>query len=123
MLNIKHCNSKVYRNNTKKWKRQRVTRGFADIDIWNLDLYLLELLPAMIDHLAKTSDHWPDDKFSEFKDWQNYLFNISNKFREAYNTFCKICPAEEKENNREKAQSLIKEAFNDMGEVFFSLWD
>ena len=114
MLNIKHY-PKVYNKKIKRWKRQRITRGFADADTWSLDLYLLKLLPEMIDHLAKTSDHWPDDKFSEFKDWQNYLFNISNKFREAHNIFCN--------NNCEKAQSLVKEAFNDMGEVFFSLWD
>lgn len=125
MLNIRQYNPRVYKN-AKKWKRQRVTRGFADVDTWNLDLHLLTLLPEMIDHLAKNSHGWPQsEQFPEFKDWQNYLFNISNKMRRAYHLAAEAMPltcADMKEND-ETADKLIKEALHDLGEVFFSLWD
>ena len=125
MLNIRSLSNKFYsQKNKKKWMRQRVTRGFADIDIWNLDYHLLTLLPAMIDQLAKTTHGWPQsDEFPEFKDWQNYLFAIAKKFRDAEKLHDEGETIAEMQANYEKACQLVKEALCDMGEHFFALWD
>jgi len=34
-----------------KWSRQRVVRGYADCDVWNMFSYLQELMPDMLRHL------------------------------------------------------------------------
>lgn len=69
------------RNLKAAW--QRATRGYADRDTWNLDSWLLQVLPAALDHLAEHSHGWPsNDEFPEFEDWQEYLFKIAKDLRE-----------------------------------------
>lgn len=34
-----------------EWSKQRVKRGFADNDVWNMYTYIEELMPAMLQHL------------------------------------------------------------------------
>lgn len=34
-----------------KWSKQRATRGFADSDVWSMQGYIQELMPAMLKHL------------------------------------------------------------------------
>lgn len=51
---------------------QRATRGWADRDTWNLDNYLLEILPEMIDHLREHTHGYPGD-FPTPESWDNYL--------------------------------------------------
>lgn len=70
-----------FRNLKAAW--QRATRGYADRDTWNLDSWLLQVLPAALDHLAEHSHGWPsNDEFPEFEDWQEYLFKIAKDLRE-----------------------------------------
>jgi hypothetical protein len=51
---------------------QRATRGWADRDTWNLDNYLLEILPEMIDYLREHTHGYPGD-FPTLESWDNYL--------------------------------------------------
>lgn len=39
----------------KKWRSQRLRRGFSDYDVWNMDYYLLCIIPGMLRVLAKNS--------------------------------------------------------------------
>ena len=79
-----------FRNLKAAW--QRATRGYADRDTWNLDNWLLQVLPAALEHLAEHSHGWPsNDEFPEFEDWQEYLFKIAKDLRE-----CQDCEGNDK---------------------------
>ena len=65
-----------------KWAYQRVTRGYCDYDVWDLDTHLTEYLAQTIEHLAKTSHSYPgDEKFPTYEAWENYLMEIVNKLK------------------------------------------
>lgn len=127
MLNIRSLSNKFYsQKNKKKWMRQRVTRGFADVDIWNMDMYLLDLLPAMLKQHADNTHGWPQsEQFPEFEDWTNYLHNITNKFIKAKDLLTRWdgISIDEMIANDKEAAVLVKEAMSELGEHFFNLWD
>jgi hypothetical protein len=54
---------------------QRAKRGWADRDTWNLDSYLLEILPEMIDYLREHTHGYPGEYngFPTPESWDNYL--------------------------------------------------
>jgi hypothetical protein len=67
-----------------KWAYQRATRGYADCDIWNMDQWLLELLPAALNHLADHHYGFPgDEEFPTDEAWVNYLKEIAQLFYQA----------------------------------------
>lgn len=53
---------------------QRATRGWADRDTWNLDSYLLEILPEMIDYLRINTHGYPGyGEFDTPEKWDKFL--------------------------------------------------
>ena len=69
-----------------KWAYQRVTRGFCDFDVWDLDTYLSQLLSQSIEHLAKTSHSYPGtEEFPTYESWEAYLMEIVNKLKYSLN--------------------------------------
>lgn len=53
---------------------QRATRGWADRDTWNLDSYLLEILPEMIDYLRTHTHSYPGyGEFDTPEKWDKFL--------------------------------------------------
>ena len=54
---------------------QRMTRGWANRDTWNLDSYLLEILPEMVDYLREHSHSYPGEHngFPTPESWDSYL--------------------------------------------------
>lgn len=56
---------------------QRATRGWADRDTWNLDSYLLDILPEMIDYLREHTHSYPGEHqgFPTYESWQDFLQN------------------------------------------------
>ena len=67
-----------------KWAWQRATRGFADCDTWNMDQWLLSILPGALNHLADNHWGWPgDSRFPEDEDWTQYLKDMAQKFYSA----------------------------------------
>ena len=53
---------------------QRATRGWANRDTWNLDNYLLEILPEMIDHLRIHTHGYPGyGEFDTPEKWDKFL--------------------------------------------------
>lgn len=62
-----------------KWAYQRVTRGYCDYDIWDMDTYLSQLLADGIRHLADTTHGYPGtDEFPTYESWRDYLYKISD---------------------------------------------
>lgn len=56
---------------------QRMTRGWADRDTWDLDSYLLDILPEMIDYLREHTHSYPGEQqgFPTYESWQDFLQN------------------------------------------------
>ena len=63
----------TYLNIKAAW--QRITRGWADADTWDLDHYLLEILPEMLEYLRLNSHGFPGPErgFPTFEDWSVFL--------------------------------------------------
>lgn len=64
-----------------KFAYQRITKGYCEPDVWDMDVYLQYLLPDMLRELAETTHGWPQSKeFPNFEDWQEYLREIALHF-------------------------------------------
>ena len=128
---------------------QRATRGWADRDTWNLDSYLLDILPEMINHLRENTHGFPID-FPTYESWQDYLQNEiviplqnareeqtiqKNEYNEEYfnlsSSFLNTRPddevrkkwlAREHEIDDWRLQELER-GMQNLTAAFFSLWD
>lgn len=65
-----------------KWAWQRVTRGYSDYDIFDLDYWLVRLLPQAIRTLESKLHGHPYDITEE--EWRKYLIEMATHF-ENYN--------------------------------------
>ena len=130
---------------------QRITRGYADCDTFDLDSYYLDIFNGTLNHLA--DNHWGypgTEEFPEDEDWIKYLkemaqlFYQANESNEYYptpegdkwwewikthhhsstedNPYGKAMFEEEKENSNKRIHDFHK-AWDMMGKVFFHLWD
>lgn len=61
-----------------KFAYQRITRGYADCDIWSFDVYLAEIISKGTSQLARTTHSYPTDMTPV--EWENYLTTISEIF-------------------------------------------
>lgn len=123
---------------------ERITKGFAARDTWDLDNYLLELLPNMIEHLKNNTNSHPGD-FNTFEEWQNVLqkdiiiplrnaqeknaptavelVNIPYKNEDgAKNELWEDFFKRENESFKWRT-SQLKLGLENLGEHFWSLWD
>lgn len=65
----------------KKFKKQRIKRGFADSDLWNFDSYIIDLFIDMLKRFQEIAHGWPQsEEFPEFEDWMMYIQNIIDEF-------------------------------------------
>ena len=93
-----------------KWAWQRINRGYSDLDIWDLDSWLIRLLPQAIRTLeSKLSGH-PYDMTEE--EWQAYLLEMAGHFENYY---------VEWENPIDLPSFSIEELFKKDGEVLHRL--
>ena len=116
-----------------KWGWQRVTRGFADCDTWNLDMHLLNHMSDTIRYLADHSHGWPQSKeFPEFEDWQKYLREMANHFYRANeNNECFPFSFENDEDFTLENLEAYEKQFDDefhaglqmLEKHFWNLWD
>ena len=139
-----------YYNLKAAW--QRATRGYADRDVFDLDKYLLELLPATLKQLANTA-HGHHINF-EYEAWIEFLNKLAadlekcqddegNDENEYYDEYIKsldnvryenkrmIFPNDEisklyfnrmKELSKER-QKLLEDCFSRLGKWIRAMWD
>ena len=132
-----------------KWAYQRATRGFADMDTWSMDSWLLNLFHDSLYYLADNHCGYPGtEQFPDDESWTEYLKEMADKFYQAdeWNNYFPT-PEENKwyawvnayghgdENpyirpmidesleNQKKRQAAFKEAWEMMGDIFYHLWD
>lgn len=78
-----------------KYAYQRITKGYADCDTFNLDNYYLNIFTGTLNHLA--DNHWGypgNDEFPDDESWTKYLKELALKFYNA-NEFNKVYPTPE----------------------------
>ena len=55
----------------KRWRRnirfayQRIKYGYCDSDVWSIDYWFLNVMPAMLEHLKETTHSYPDSANSQ----------------------------------------------------------
>lgn len=128
MLNLDELNPR--RHDPKKialWKYQRATRGVCDYDVWNLDGYLLELIPQALRLLAETTHSYPGSPdFPRFEDWQKWLCDtadLADRIDELRNGHNPDMTWEQAKDLDRHIDELKNELFDRLKEQFFHLWD
>ena len=62
--------------NERKWKRQRAKRGFSDFDVWEIDTWFIYTLSEMLEHLALTTESYPE-RCETYEKWKEELLYYS----------------------------------------------
>ena len=70
--NIKHFFTRYL-----KYRRQRIRRGFADCDAWDLDTYILKVMADSLMVYHDQTIAWPLAGFDSFEAWRKYVKEIS----------------------------------------------
>lgn len=131
-LNVGHFRSygKDAKRRKKKWKRQRISRGFSDYDWWNLDYFYLNLLVSSLRHYAKNTMGYSDALVPTYEGYRARILRLADMFEELANWEENHNPPEDLNNivdwykeNSKQLYSKTKEAFAELAEVFWSLWD
>lgn len=66
------------RRRNRKFRRQRLERGFCDGDLWNFDEYIIRLIADGLREYVKQTNGYPDQSFKTFEDWCAYLTSIAD---------------------------------------------
>lgn len=78
------------RNLIAAW--QRTTRGYADQDTWSMDAWFFDVVPSMLERLAKCTHGYPAHLASE-DEWTDELYDLAARIRS--------CSEEEQEKANE----------------------
>lgn len=121
----RYMRGKDRRTRIERYKRQRINRGFCDVDVWNMDTYLNSLIPAMLERLVEDPAGYPCT-YNSIEEWRSKVLSIANDFREI-ERLDKMNPDEAGVADFKALGDLIEttknRAFDALKEVFFDLWD
>lgn len=99
-----------------KYFVQRGRRGWSDLDAMSMDVYLLEIIPAMIRQEILGGHTHPHSM--TYDEWQETLTYIVEGLEQYRHT-----DASAYFDSYEERNDRFREAWNDMGKHFDSLWD
>ena len=63
-----------------KWAYQRITRGYADCDLWDFDSYVADFLSSALTYFAEHHEGYPDSLFPTDEAWTAYLKEMAEHF-------------------------------------------
>ena len=118
-----HASGKDAKRRKKKWKRQRISRGFSDWDWWDLDYFYLNLFVSSLRHYAKNTIGYSPSLAPSFEEYQARILRLADMFEELADweeTNADRCDFEQEFKEKDE---LTKKAFAELAEVFWSLWD
>lgn len=93
---LKEC----YHNVRAAW--HRIDRGWAYTDVWNMDSWFLETIPAMLKHLANYGSAYPGHPpFETMKEWHDWLEQMALNLEN--------CKEENIEKNNEFNQAYFEQ--------------
>lgn len=107
----------------KKWMRQRIHRGFADWDWWDLDIFYLNLFVSSLRHYAKNTIGYSPSLASSYEEYQQRILRLADMFEKMANWEVDNADRRDFEQEFKEKEELTKKAFAEMAEVFWSLWD
>ena len=101
-----------------KYRCQRFIRGYADEDIWNLDLWFIEAMKKLLREFIKRNNGYPSDLTEE--EWYEILTTMIKLLYEMDgDELCKrIYDRELYEIPNEAAREIIEKAENNKEEFF-----
>ena len=100
---------------------QRIIRGWADSDTWNLDQWFLCVFPQMLDALQE-GNTWPGN-FRSLEEWHEWLKAQSSNLKECRESNIEeFTTAKSFQIEQERRQKLIQKTFEELSKNFFSLW-
>lgn len=128
------------RSARQKMKKQRENFGFCCGDVWNMDTYLLELIPSMLRELAATTHSTPllpevlTIPEGQTPTIEDYYDGYVAKLKEIASQFEAVLARVEDirmENHDikkaaaycKKTQTMLNKAFKELSSIFFDLWD
>jgi hypothetical protein len=113
---IRNAFRDVYYN--LKYRCQRFVRGYADEDIWNLDIWFVETMKKLLSEFIKRNDGYPADLTEE--KWEAILVTMNELlYKMDKDELCKrIYNRELYEIPLEAAREITKEAENNKEEFF-----
>lgn len=94
-----------------KYAYQRAKRGYADCDIWNMDIYLGELISNMLVQLAKTHHGVPFGM--EENEWCTTIIEMAEHFHNTLEDDSIPIWKEEKEALKKVSSHIIKHSFKE----------
>lgn len=123
-LNLNNISKKLTkRRDIRKWKKQRIVRGFSDYDWWNLDSFLANLLANSLEHYANHTISWDEVVAATPEVYKERILNLATKFQQIAEWDDNHEDNKDYQKDLEERQALIKNAFEDLSEVFLGLWD
>lgn len=124
-LNLRdvHLKDKDGKRRMKKWKRQRISRGFCDYDWWDLDAFLANLICNSLRHYANNTIGWSEAIASSPEEYKERILALADAFEEMVMWEENHLNSRNYEEDWARLHDLTKEAFNELGEVFWTLWD
>lgn len=124
-LNVGHfrASGKDAKRRKKKWKRQRISRGFSDWDWWDLDYFYLNLFVSSLRHYAKNTIGHSPSLAPTYEEYQARILRLADMFEKMANWEVDNADRRDFEQEFKEKEELTKKAFAEMAEVFWSLWD
>ena len=107
----------------EKFKRQRINRGFADWDWWNLDYFYLNLFVSSLRHYAKNTIGYSPSLAPTYEEYQARILRLADMFEKLANWEEDNVERRDYEQEAKELDELTKAAFAELAEVFWSLWD
>lgn len=130
-----------------KYGWQRMTRGYADCDWWDMDQWIIHVFPFMLRDIANKGYAYPGgEPFETPEKWKEWLNNTADDIEKLSEEYCEsqneyhnewmdsIYSHERDSEIRKKyvarfeeltneSQERAKKVFSEIGEHFYSLWD
>lgn len=109
-----------------KYSWQRITKGYCDYDRYDIDWYLIELIPNILEDFANKTNSFPID-FEELKYWQDYLRFCADRFKNTKDFYELSNNANYSKEERiefyDKSKRCLKTGFEYLEDHYWDLWD
>lgn len=124
-LNVNHFHvfGKDAKRLKKKWKRQRINRGFSDWDWYDLDCFYLNLFVSSLRYYAKNTVGYSPAIAPTYEEYQARILRLADMFEELADWEDNNAGRHDFEQEMKEKDELTKKAFAELAEVFWSLWD
>lgn len=103
----------VYFFDNFRYAKQRITRGFADCDIWDFNSYLKKLFAGGLDCFAANLHSYPE-RYGSAENWEKELRRVASLVRKL-NT--------DEDGRPDDYDEIKNEVFEWMRDNFDDLWD